>query len=224
MSPSTPAHDPDLLTQLNRVGFYPALIADLLSDELEGATPLRHLLHLETHVEHAEVHRHATILVLTAQALVILHVDDHQPEDSSEAVANVSAETVALPRVDSVVVSAIYPRPHEHRPGDGPRELTVGIAWSGGSRLDLGPAGCGDPNCEVDHGMSGQSVREDLVVRISADADGAKHLEHARSFARTLRSATSEAAWNPVAERAEHQPAAQPSGRPTAWLSRGNHR
>lgn len=220
MSPSTPAHDPDLLTQLNRVGFYPALIADLLSDELDGATPLRHLLHLETHVERAEVHRHATILVLTAQTLVILHVDDHQPEDVTEAIANVSVETVALPRVDSVVISAIYRRPHEHRPGDGPRELTVGIAWSGGSRLDFGPAGCGDPGCDVDHGMSGQSVREDLVVRISADADGAKHLEHARSFARTLRTATSEAAWAAVPERTEH-PA--PS-RPAAWLSRGSHR
>lgn len=205
---------------MERAGFYPALIADLLHDELDGTTPLRHLLHLETHVERAEVHRHATILVLTQHSLVILHVDDHQPEDATDSVANVSVETVALPRVDSVVVSAIYPRPHEHRSGDGPRELTVGIAWSGGSRLDVGPAACGDPQCDADHGYTGQSVREDLVVRVSADADGAKHLEQARSFARALRRATSEAAWGPGQDRVEHQP----SPRPAAWLSRGSHR
>lgn len=230
MSPRSGAHEPDLDAQLTRAGFYPHLIADLLKDELDGSEPLRHLLHLETHVERGEVHRHAIILVLTAESLVILHVDDHQPEDSTEPVANVSVEIVALPRLDSVVVSAVYPRPHEHRAGQGPRELTVGIAWSGGSRLDLGPAACGDPNCDADHGFQGQMVREDLVVRISAEADGAAHLDEARSFARALRRATSEAGWGALPERGERpsrtEPAdhAAPAPARASRLSRGLHR
>lgn len=196
MSVRQPAASPSLDSELARAGFYPHLIADLLEDELDGAEPLRHLLHLETHVERGEVHRHASILVLTREDLVILHVDDHQPEDGQEPVANVSVESVALPRIDSVVVSAVYPRPHEHVKGTSPRELTVGIAWSGGSRLDLGPAGCADPQCDADHGYSGQSTREDLVMRISAEADGVEHLNEARRFVRALRRVSGEAAWN----------------------------
>lgn len=218
--------DPELADQLTRAGFYPHLIADLLDDELDGAPVQRHLLHLETHVERAEVHRHAIILVLTRESLVIVHVDDHQPEDHSEPIANVSVETVALPRLDSVVVSAVYPRPHEHRPGQGPRELTVGIAWSGGSRLDLGPAGCADPQCDADHGYQGQMVREDLVLRVSADADGTEHLNDARSFARELRRATRDAAWaSAQGERPEHSGSAAPTApRGVSRLVRGNHR
>jgi len=210
----------DLAAQLTRAGFYPHLIADLLEDELDGSQELRHLLHLETHVEHSEVHRHAIILVLTGESLVIVHVDDHQPEGSDEVVANVSVETVALPRLDSVVVSAVYPRPHEHRRGQAPLEITLGIAWSGGARLDLGPASCSDPQCDMDHGYQGQSVREDLVLRVSADADGTDHVEEAGDFARALRRATRDAAWaaGPVPERRE------PAPRGVARLGRGGHR
>lgn len=193
VSARPPHHD--LSEKLELAGFYPHLISDLLSQELDGAPALHHLLHLETHVERAEVHRHATILVLTRDELVILHVDDHQPEDTGRPQANVSVETVALPRVDSVVVSSVYADPHEHRAGTGPRELTLGIAWSGGARLDLGPAGCGDQQCQVDHGYTGQTVREDLVLRVSADAEGPVRLQEANDFARVLRRAGSEAAW-----------------------------
>ena len=36
----------------------------------------------------------------------------------------------------------------------------------------MGPASCGDPQCEADHGYSGTIAQEDIVLRISAEADG----------------------------------------------------
>jgi len=211
----------DLSTTLNRTGFYPHLLTDLVTQELAGATPLTALVHLETHVERAEVHRHATVLVLTRDDLLILHVDDHQPEEHSEPQANVSVENVALPRIDSVVVSSVYARPDEYKAGEGPRELTLGIAWSGGARLDLGPAGCGDPQCQADHGYTGQSVREDLVLRVSVDAEGPARLAEAHDFATQLRRAASEAAWSGHESAGPEHPGTRRVG---ARLVRGSHR
>jgi hypothetical protein len=201
-------------------GFYPHLVTDLVAGELTDAAVHSHLVQVETHVERAEVHRHLTVLVLTASDLLILHVDDQDPEGGSGR-ANVSAETVALPRIDSVVVSSVYPEPDRYEPGQGPRELTVGVAWSGGQRMDLYSADCNDPQCEVDHGYSGQLVREDLVVRISADADGRDRLAQAGVFAKRLRAATVAAA---VPREAAPQRSERSGHRGLVRSPRGDHR
>lgn len=207
---------------LTQTGFYPYLVSDLVADEIDGASLVTHLVQLETHVERAEVHRHLTVLALTSASLMILHVDDQSP-DAGDAQANVSAESVALARIDSVVVSAVYPRPDEYRPGDGPRELTVGVAWSGGERVDMVSAACQDPQCELDHGYTGQAVREDLVVRVSSAADGTGQLARARSFAKRLRAAADEAAQprhtEPAATSNDH-----PGLRGLVRQARGEHR
>jgi hypothetical protein len=201
-------------------GFYPHLVTDLVAGELADAPVQAHLVQVETHVERAEVHRHLTVLVLTAAELVILHVDDQDQEGGSGR-ANVSAETVALPRIDSVVVSSVYPEPDHYQPGQGPKELTVGVAWSGGQRLDLYAAGCNDPQCEVDHGFSGQLVREDLVVRVSADADGRDRLAQAGAFAKQLRSASAAAS---LPREAAPQRSERSGHRGLVRSSRGDHR
>ncbi len=67
------------------------------------------------------------------------------------------------------------------------RELTLSIAWSGGQRLDMGPASCVDPQCEADHGYTGTIAQEDIVLRISAEADGLQAVQDAKLFARALR-------------------------------------
>jgi hypothetical protein len=119
---------------------------------------------------------------------VITHVDDQQLDDAGEQiVAQISTESVPVAQIRSVVQSYMYAQPQDYKPTDPVRELTLSIAWSGGQRLDVGPATCGDPQCEADHGYSGTISQEDIVLRISAEADGLQAVQDAKVFARALR-------------------------------------
>jgi hypothetical protein len=173
---------------LQQAGFYPRLVADVVDDALDGRDCVAHLVHLETHFDRAEVRRHITVLVLTADMLVITHVDDQQLDEAGEQiVAQISTESVPVAQIRSVVLSYMYAQPQDYKPSDPVRELTLAIAWSGGQRLDMGPASCGDPQCEADHGYSGTIAQEDIVLRISAEADGLQAVQDAKLFARALR-------------------------------------
>ncbi|RAX46727.1 hypothetical protein DQ354_04155 [Arthrobacter sp. AQ5-06] len=173
---------------LQKAGFYPRLVADVVDDALDGRECVAHLVHLETHFDRAEVRRHITVLVLTADMLVITHVDDQQLDEAGEQiVAQISTESVPVAQIRSVVLSYMYSQPQDYRPSDPVREVTLAIAWSGGQRLDMGPASCGDPQCEADHGYSGTIAQEDIVLRISAEADGPQAVQDAKLFARALR-------------------------------------
>ena len=173
---------------LQQAGFYPRLVADVVADALDGRDCVAHLVHLETHFDRAEVRRHITVLVLTQDMLVITHVDDQQLDEAGEqTVAQVSTESVPVTQIRSVVLSYVYAQPQDYKPSDPVRELTLSIAWSGGQRLDMGPASCGDPQCEADHGYSGTIAQEDIVLRISAEADGLQAVQDAKLFARALR-------------------------------------
>lgn len=173
---------------LQQAGFYPRLVADVVDDALDGRDCMAHLVHLETHFDRAEVRRHITVLVLTDDMLVIAHVDDQQLDEAGEQiVAQISTESVPVAQIRSVVLSYMYAQPQNYKPSDPVRELTLSIAWSGGQRLDMGPASCGDPQCEADHGYSGTIAQEDIVLRISAEADGLQAVQDAKLFARALR-------------------------------------
>ncbi|THJ67507.1 hypothetical protein E8P82_05280 [Arthrobacter echini] len=188
MTPSLSAQRRDLDASLERTGFYPRLVADVVHDALDGREPLSHVAHLETHFERTEVHRHITVLVLTEDMLVITHVDDQELDEAGEQVmAQISTESVPVSQIRSVVLSYLYAQPQDYKPSDQVRELTLAIAWSGGQRLDLGPATCGDPQCEADHGYTGTVAQEDIVLRVSAEADGAQAVQNAKAFARALR-------------------------------------
>ncbi|MDJ0320330.1 DUF5998 family protein [Pseudarthrobacter sp. PS3-L1] len=182
------AQGQSLDTALQQAGFYPLLVADVVNDALDGRDCVAHLVHLETHFDRAEVRRHITVLVLTRDMLVITHVDDQQLDDAGEQiVAQISTESVPVAQIRSVVLSYMYAQPQNYKPSDPVRELTLAIAWSGGQRLDMGPASCGDPQCEADHGYTGSIAQEDIVLRISAEADGPQAVQDAKLFARALR-------------------------------------
>jgi hypothetical protein len=185
----------DLESALQRSGFYPRLVQDVVNDALDGQESLAHLVHLETHFDRTEVHRHITVLVLTQEMLVITHVDDQQLDDAGEqVVAQVSTESVPVGQIGSVVLSYIYAQPQDYKPSDPARELTVAIAWSGGQRVDMGPASCGDPECDADHGYTGTIAQEDIALRISAEAEGLQAVADAKAFARALRAVSTRAA------------------------------
>ncbi|NYE94046.1 hypothetical protein FHU41_000267 [Psychromicrobium silvestre] len=179
---------------LQRAGFYPLLVSDVVEDALDGQPCLAHLAHLETHFDQTEIHRHITVLALTEQMLIIAHVDDQQLDENGERMmAQISTESVPVKQIRSVVLSYMYTQPQNYKPTDPVRELTLSIGWSGSQRIDIAPAACGDPQCEADHGYTGNIAQEDIALRISAEADGLLAVQDAKIFARVLRSVNTRA-------------------------------
>ena len=186
-----PAVSTALHADLHRAGYYPELVADVLRLALADEGVVAHLVHPETTFDANEVRRHVTVLVLTPTRLVYAHVDDHPATSEHPATsASATTETVPLSELRSVALTHVVASPEKHRPGDGALELTLAIGWGAVSRVDLEPASCGDPACEADHGLTGSLVPDDVVVRVSAAAEGAKSLRAATEFARALSAAT----------------------------------
>lgn len=181
----------DLRTDLHRAGYYPELVADVLDVAVADEEVVAHLVHPETTFDAAEVRRHVTVLVLTPSRLVVAHVDDH-PADSENPSASAAATTESVPLAElrSVALTHVVATPEQHRTGDTAAELTLAIGWGAVSRVDLEPASCADPACEADHGLTGTLTPDDVVVRVSAVAEGQEAVRAAASFARHLSAAS----------------------------------
>ncbi|WP_432488116.1 DUF5998 family protein [Kineococcus sp. SYSU DK018] len=183
---------PRLLTDLERAGYYPAVVADSLVTALAEEEVEAHLVHQETTIDANEVRRHVTVLATTATRLLVAHADDHGPDETSpEPYAVCSTESVPLEQVGSVVVSQVVTRPADHRPGAVPAEVSLTLSWGAVQRFDLEPASCPDPDCEADHGYTGTLTGDDLTVRVAGAAEGADAVAAAVEFARALSAATS---------------------------------
>lgn len=207
-TPDTPGHGDDPATalghELRRTGYYPDLVAQVLDLAIAGEQVVAHLLQPETTFHDVEVRRHLTALVLTSTRLVVAHVDDHvqeadipmdgapapQREIPGLATALASTEAVPLREIRSVVITQGFSDPDRPR-GARRRDLTISLGWGAVQRIDLEPTRCADPNCEADHGLTGASTPDDLVIRVSAEAEGDQALEDALTFARALSAATS---------------------------------
>jgi len=183
-----------LRAEVERAGYYPELVCDVLEIALAGEEVQSFLVHPETTFDRDEVRRHVTVLVLTPGRLMVAHADDHDPDTlSPEPYATASTESVALHHVRSLVLSQAVARPAQHRRGDTPREMTLSIGWGAVSRIDLEPAGCADPECEADHGYTGSSSADDISLRLSADAEGSAAVKAAVAFVRDLSAAVAAA-------------------------------
>ena len=180
-----------LSEDLERAGYYPALVEDVMDVSLAGEEVLAHYVHLETTFFGSEVRRHLTALALTPTRLVVTHVDDQPAQDRpGETTAIATTEAVALNRVRSVALTHEFVRPEEHRPGARPTVLVLAIGWAAINRVELSPAQCEDPDCDADHGYSGTVQHDDLVLRISGEAEGPGAVAAAVDFARALSRAT----------------------------------
>ncbi|WP_129338583.1 DUF5998 family protein [Cellulomonas endophytica] len=186
-----PAVPADLRSDLHHAGYYPDLVADVLAVALADETVEAHLVHPETTFDDVEVRRHVTVLALTPTRLVVAHVDDH-PADSEHPAASAAATTEAVPlhALRSVAVTHVVDSPAAHTPGATAGEVTLAIGWAGVSRVDLEPATCGDPECDADHGFTGTMSPDDVVVRVSAAAEGVGAVRAALGFARRLSAAS----------------------------------
>lgn len=187
---------------IDRGGFYPSLVHHTVTEALDGRQPSHQIVHVDTHFDMEEVHRHITVLVLAEEVIVVAHLDDHDAEDeltaheetdrpgSGEVVARISTEVVPVARIKSLILSEVHRRPDQFRPDRGLAEVTLNINWTGGARFDSMPADCGNPECVADHGDTGSLVPEDITLRIAATAEGDTAVDEARSFVRALRRAS----------------------------------
>ena len=189
---------PSSLTKdIERAGYYPALVADVVESAVAGDEVVSHLVHQETTFDQDSVRRHITVLALTATRLVVAHADDHSAEDDGaependapRATVTATSECVPLSAVRGVMLTHVVTSPSTYVPGSLGRELTLTLGWGAVSRVDVVPATCGDPNCEADHGFEGTIATDDIGLRISADADGEPALAQAMTFARSLSAA-----------------------------------
>lgn len=180
-----------LQLDVEKTGYYPALVMDALDTALAGEELNSYLVQHETTFDRDQLHRHMTVMALTPTRLIVSHTDEHAADETSAVpYATASTEAVRLQKVDSVVVTRVVAQPEQHQPGGALRELMLTIGWGAVSRIDLEPASCGDPNCEADHGYSGTSSNDDLTVRVSEAADGADVVKRAAEFAAALSEAT----------------------------------
>ncbi|WP_277213799.1 DUF5998 family protein [Isoptericola croceus] len=179
----------DLTAHVFRAGYYPDLVNDVIDVALADEPVLAHLVQAETTFD-SQIRRHLTVLALTATRLVTAHVDDHEGDVANPSSAAATTEAVPLNEVRSVALTHIVAEPANHRPGDSAAELTLAIGWGAVSRVDLEPAQCPDPNCEADHGLTGQITPDDIVVRVSDAAEGRGAVRRAAAFARELSAAT----------------------------------
>lgn len=180
-----------LSADLHRAGYYPELVRDIVDLALAGEPVVSHLVLPETTFEAAEIRRHLTVLVLSPTRLITSHIDDH-PADSENPSASAAATTESVPlrEVRSVSLTHVVADPESYRGGDRPLEVTLAIGWGTLVRVDLEPAQCPDPECEADHGLTGQLTPDDVIVRVSAQAEGRQAVQAAIDFAGALSAAT----------------------------------
>lgn len=181
-----------LSQDIERAGYYPAILTDVLNIALAGQEVVSHLVHAETVFDRSEVRRHVTALVLTPTRLIVAHVDD-MPADHPEVppAAAATTESVALHQIRAVGVTHGIARPAHYRSGGPASEITLAISWGAVSRVDLEPAACADPDCDADHGYTGTLMPDDLIVRVSAAAEGPAAVRAAVEFAVHLSRMTS---------------------------------
>lgn len=189
---------------VERGGFYPSLVLHTLSEALDEREASHQIVHVDTHFDMEEVHRHITVLALAEDIIVVAHLDDHDLEaddgpafghgDSphprrADTVARISTEVVPVSRVRSLILSEVHRSPENFTPDRSLAEVSLNLTWTGGARFDTYPAECGNPECVADHGDTGNWVPEDIALRIAATAEGDTAVDEARGFVRALRRA-----------------------------------
>lgn len=185
--PALPVLPAALRAAIERAGYYPQLVADVLGAAIATDEVCSHLVHQETTFDHDAIRRHVTVLVLTGSRLIIAHADVYTDDPQGrEDVAAATTESIPLRMVRGVMLTHVVPDPRNYRAGTLGNEVTLTVGWGTINRVDLLPATCGDPDCDADHGFEGTIASDDLVLRISADADGADKLAEAMAFAHAL--------------------------------------
>lgn len=191
---STTASADQMLSAIERSGYYPGLVADAVSSAIGGEPVVSYFVHHDAHFDPGmEVRRHMTVLALTPTRLIYSHTDEYPGETASPDArlqAETSTEAVRCSRISSVAVTRVVADPARYERGVTlPSEIVLTIGWNSVQHLELEPAHCGDEACEADHGYAGALTSDDVMMRVSEAADGADAVAQALAFARALSAA-----------------------------------
>ncbi|MFX4270893.1 DUF5998 family protein [Propionibacteriaceae bacterium Y1685] len=180
----------ELRAGIESAGYFPDLVDDAVRLTIADEEIVDFVVHHEPTFNHDEIHRHVTILVLTPTRLIVGHTDDHRPEGPPTGPqAATSTESVALRSIGTAMLTRVVADPAAYRPGQ-VTEAWLTVTWGAIRRVDIEPASCTDPHCEADHGYTGQLVGDDLVVRMSAAADGVDQVQRLVAFGTRLQRVT----------------------------------
>jgi hypothetical protein len=186
----------ELREAIDRVGYYPKVVADGVESAVAGESVVSYVIHHEPTFDQDEVRRHVTVLVLTPSRVIVAHTDEHPPDDLlPEPYASTSTEAVPLDSIGSVAVTRMVANPASvSQPARDVQvtEAVLTVGWGAVRRLDLEPATCGDPDCVADHGYTGMLAAEDFALRISSSADGIEAVDALLDFAAALSAATAQ--------------------------------
>lgn len=188
---STTASTDEMMSAIERSGYYPGLIADAVSAAIGDEPVVSYFVHHDAHFDPGlEVRRHMTVLALTPTRLIYSHTDEYPADDNvpgSRPQAETSTEAIRCARISSVALTRVIPDPARYERGvTMPSEVVLTIGWNAVRHIELEPAHCGDETCEADHGYSGALTSDDVTMRISEAADGAEAVAQALTFVQAL--------------------------------------
>ena len=177
----------EVFEEISRSGYYPEVVAAGLRDALAGEPVAAFVVHHEPTFDHEEIRRHMTVLVLTDSRVLLVHTDEQPPDDLlPQPYTSTTTEAVGIEQVRSVVVTRMVASATGKL-----AEVVLTVGWGAVSRLDLEPARCSDPECDADHGYTGNITGDDFSLRLAAAAEGGAAVERLLEFSRTLSAATS---------------------------------
>jgi hypothetical protein len=192
----------ELRSDIESCGYFPDLVEDGVVLAAGDEEILGFVVHHEPTFDRDEIHRHLTVLLMTPTRLIVGHTDDHPAEGGGQRTfASSSTESVALDKVNTVVLTRVVPDPEGFRvpagdpldtppdPGANVHETWLSIGWGAMRRVDIEPASCTDPSCQADHGYTGNLVADDLTIRMSSAADGADRVSRLIRFGTQLQRA-----------------------------------
>jgi len=189
---------PSLADDLAKAGYYPELVSSVIDVALANEPVDAHLVHVQTTFDE-EIRRHLTVLLLTPTRLITAHVDDHEGDADNPPSAAATTEAVPLREIRSVGLTHLIAEPAKYHGAIdsagqvGASELNIAISWGVAGRIELEQMDCGNPDCEGEHGVIGQLLADDLVVRVASAAEGPDATAAAIEFARKLSAATARA-------------------------------
>jgi hypothetical protein len=178
--------DQALLAELDRIGYFPQVVADALDTALSGEQPEDFYVHPDVAFGVGTIGQHLTVMVLTPTRLITAHIDDHASDEMAPAAVAASTEGVSLRRITSVTLTRITGQPSSPGSNEAPGIVRLSIDWGSSQSLDFEPAGCADPDCIADHGYSGSLTSEDMTLQVATDVNGQALADKLTDFARKL--------------------------------------
>ena len=121
---------PEVFDEVSRSGYYPEIVAEGLRDALADESVLAYVLHHEPTFDRDEIRRHMTVLALTPGRVVLVHTDEHPPDDLlTSPYTSTTSEAVPVSQVRSVVVTRMVSTSSKQL-----EEVVLTVGWGAVSR------------------------------------------------------------------------------------------